>query len=457
MLRMRFASLATAVANDEDSSGRRSLAMTPRRLIVVSYYHPPFAGPGGIRWLSMARYLRQQGHSVTILATDAYGRLPDDEEMNVVRTPDLRSKPMVRRALRRGSLPTPDGRQVVEKAPSALLTRVMIPDAYVISWLPAALAAVRRLTSRGDVDCLVTTSPPESAHLVGLLLGRRRPAWIADFRDGWSFEPLRERFPTRVQRSLDRSLERRVVEAADVVVGAYEGVARDFEARFDVPAHHVSNAWDPEDDPAVADVSVRLPGDAVNLVYTGTFSGVRGRDPAPLLEALRRLRTEPAVPPIRLYVAGRLTSEEARLLNGDLDSGVTHLGLLDRAHALALQRSADALLLLTARTAQPATAKLFEYLAAGKPIIVLAEQTEEAARIVQETRTGVTVPPDDVDGIAEALRKAASGTLTRQYAPRHLERFTYPGPAVAISQLVEEAVQRRAADTRTPRAREAAG
>ena len=47
-------------------------------------------------------------------------------------------------------------------------------------------------TAWDAVDCLVTSSPPESVHLIGLLLGHRRPPWIADFRDGWSFEPLRD-------------------------------------------------------------------------------------------------------------------------------------------------------------------------------------------------------------------------------------------------------------------------
>ena len=66
-----------------------------------------------------------------------------------------------------------------------------------------------------DVDVVVTTGPPDSVHLIGLALGRRRPAWIADFRDGWSFEPLREPFPTAAQRRLDVWLEGRAVRAAD--------------------------------------------------------------------------------------------------------------------------------------------------------------------------------------------------------------------------------------------------
>ena len=88
--------------------------------------------------------------------------------------------------------------------------------------------------------------------------------------------------------------------------------------------------------------------------------------------------------------------------------------------------------------------KLFEYLAAGRPIIVLGDRNE-AARIVLETNTGVAVPPDDPVAIADAVRRAASGELARAYAPRGLEQYTYPAPAEKMAEVVEEAIARRAA------------
>ena len=120
-----------------------------------------------------------------------------------------------------------------------------------------------------------------------------------------------------------------------------------------------------------------------------------------------------------------------------------HLGTLDRPAALQLQRSADVLVLLTSRNSSESTAKLFEYLFSGRPIIALAEGNE-AARIVRETNTGVTVPPDDVDAIVGALRQAATGELAHRYAPRNLEQYAYPGPAQRMAELVEEAIRRRA-------------
>jgi glycosyltransferase involved in cell wall biosynthesis len=106
---------------------------------------------------------------------------------------------------------------------------------------------------------------------------------------------------------------------------------------------------------------------------------------------------------------------------------------------LALQRSADALVLLTSRNTSEATGKLFEYIGAGRPVLALAEGNE-AERIVRETNVGVTVAPDDVDAIVQALRRVATGELARAYAPRNTEQYTYPEPARAMADLVEEAI-----------------
>ena len=82
-------------------------------------------------------------------------------------------------------------------------------------------------------------------------------------------------------------------------------------------------------------------------------------------------------------------------------------------------------------------------MAAGRPIIALAEGNE-AARIVAETNTGVLVSPDDSAAIALALRAAVSGELERAYEPRGTERYTYPALAEQMASVVETAIERRA-------------
>ena len=116
---------------------------------------------------------------------------------------------------------------------------------------------------------------------------------------------------------------------------------------------------------------------------------------------------------------------------------VEFVGRVSHAEALALQRSGDAVLLVAGADRSIATSKLFEYLAAGRPIVALAKGNE-AERIVRETNTGVTVAPDDIDAITEALRQVATGELTGRYDPQQVEASTYPALADAMADPVEQ-------------------
>ena len=57
-------------------------------LLLVAYFYPPCRDTGAHRPAAMAKWLRRQGHRVTVLTTSAYGS-DGDEEDGVVRTRDL--------------------------------------------------------------------------------------------------------------------------------------------------------------------------------------------------------------------------------------------------------------------------------------------------------------------------------------------------------------------------------
>jgi glycosyltransferase involved in cell wall biosynthesis len=461
--------------------------MPKRRLLILSYYFPPDPSIGGARWAAMSEWLRRAGHEVTVLTSTSNGR-GDDDEPWVLRTFDVGANGSLRRLLRRSPTPPVEALGYVHKPPPRWFTDMVVPDECLLTWCPTALARARRLVQEREIDCVVSSGPPHSTHVLALLLGRRRPAWVADLRDGWRFEALRSAWPTRAQDRLDAMLERRALCTADAVIGVTRPIADDVRARLGVLSAHVPNGWDPERgsadrgvperrsvdrmalerrsadrgdperDPPNGVVSApdpnangralwRLDHDRVNLVYTGTLSGPRGRDPRPLFAAMRRLADEcPAMASrLRVVLAGRLNTTEERLLRTlDLGDAVEHLGSLSHEEAAMLQRHADALLLLTGpgHTSE-ATGKLFEYLAAGRPILALAHGNV-AAKVVQETGTGVAVAPDDVGGIARVLRAVVNGALAEAYAPRDLERYIHPRPAEEAAELIERAIAQKA-------------
>ena len=410
-----------------------------RRILLVAYFYPPCSDTGAHRPASLAKYLRRLGHKVTVLTTSAYGSGQGDAEIDVVRTADAQ---LWRARLHGGeTIGSLYDNDTYSSRPHPL-SKLLVPEPLVAAWAPFALRRAKQLHREQDFECVITTSPPESIHMVGHALARRGAGWIADIRDAWNFEPLRPSFPTRAQAALDRRLERRWLGAADVVTCVSEPAARDLRQRGIADPELVPNGADPELLAAADLDSVRglLDPERISLVYTGRF-GSFGRDPAQLAEGIARLARESpeAAAKIELAIAGPLTEAEAKLFSGDFSPArVVHLGSLERERALALQRAADALLLIAQpKRSQLANFKLFEYLEAGPPVLALASGTE-AGRIVDEAG-GETIRADDPAAIAEALGRLATGELR---APSGEARAAYAYPAVAerMGEAVERAI-----------------
>jgi glycosyltransferase involved in cell wall biosynthesis len=131
--------------------------------------------------------------------------------------------------------------------------------------------------------------------------------------------------------------------------------------------------------------------------------------------------------------------EAQRLRAFRLDGALRHVGHVSRIEAVALQRAADALLLIGSRRRDVVTGKIFEYLASGQPIVVVSD-ANEAAAIVRDTGTGVAVAPDDQTAIVQALRDLITGKLRESYRPHGLEAFLYPAPARAMLDVIQEAI-----------------
>jgi glycosyltransferase involved in cell wall biosynthesis len=404
----------------------------------------------------LAKYLGRLGYRVTVLTSRAWADAPSGET-GVIRTGDLMaSRINWRRANMEAWTGAAGGGPSADyESGSSRLAQVVVPDTALLTWLPYLVPSALRLARRERFDCVITTSGPESVHLAGLALAPRA-AWIADLRDGWGFETLHS-WPTGVQARLDAALERRVARRADLMTAVSEPMAADLRDRLGADAHTVTNGFDPEEVPPRTGSHPLLDPLKRTLVHTGRMASSQ-RSPAPLLDAVRLLRSRgsAAARLLEVVFAGPLTAEERELLEApDLAGMVRHVGNLDREDALRLQREADGLLLLTAGTRRgEATGKLFEYLGAERPILVLGDRSE-AARIVREADAGVAAPADEPEAIATALEalmagmRGESGAAPEASAPpggaHALQRYGYPEIARRYAELVELARSRAAA------------
>jgi glycosyltransferase involved in cell wall biosynthesis len=393
------------------------------------------------RVAGFTKYLSRLDHRVTLLTSSVSGEGAVEGAHRVVRTNDLLLTPL---NWRRRHFQAFSGEARGGYARPSSLERVVVPDLALASWMPFALPRALGLARESRFDCVITSSPPHSGHAIGLALRRRGVAWIADFRDGWTFEPQQGSWPLGLQARADGALERLVARKADALVAVTSPIADDLRRRYAARVELITNGYDPEESPGVGEDGLLDPR-RHSLVHTGRMAAARS-SPEPLLDGLRQLKAETpaAAERLELVLAGPLSAEEQELAAApDLQGLVRPLGQLPRSRALALQRAADSLLVVTegSRRRSVATGKLFEYLAAGRPVLVLGEETE-AARIVADAGAGFAVSATDPGAIAAALRRLVDSPPGQGASPENVSRYSYPELVQRLDELIEDVCER---------------
>jgi glycosyltransferase involved in cell wall biosynthesis len=372
------------------------------KILLVTLYFPPAGGGGVQRPLKLATHLPAYGIETHVLA-------PDDSQW-VHRDDDL--VPPTQAWVHRAHYLGPAGRRPADELHgteglerfSAQVRlfgrRLLVPDENV-SWNLTAIPAATRIVANEGIDVVVTTSPPNSIHLIGASVKRLTGAcWVADLRDSIVAHPHRrtESLAVRAKESTAAGVARLVARSADAIVTAAEAIAeeaRSLEPRGAVAT--ISNGCDFDD---FAGLEYRR-GDRFTITHAGSFFGKRS--PRPFLQALADSN---------LDVVARFVGD---FRPGDRD-WAEGLGLGDRLElhpytshrrALELQRSSDALLLLIpdadGRGRGVLSGKVFEYLAAERPILAVVPPDGAAAELLHEVGNGVVASPEDVPAIRQAL------------------------------------------------------
>jgi glycosyltransferase involved in cell wall biosynthesis len=306
---------------------------------------------------------------------------------------------------------------------------LLVPDENVTWNLTADRAAVQ-LIKRAGIDVLITTSPPVSVHLVGAVAQRATGVrWVADLRDSIVAHPHR-RAESRVVRAKEWTGERvarLVARRADGIVAVSDAIAEETRGLGPRgPVTTIANGSDFDDFDGLEYMS----GERFRITHTGSFFGKR--DPRPFLTALARSGLDVEA----RFVGDFRSADRAWARDRGLDDRLRLLPYAPRREALELQRDSEALLLLIPEAAGRGkgvlSGKVFEYLAAERPILALVPPDGAAAELIRKTGAGVVVAPDDVDAIGEALAELErrwregklNGTLLSDEWKQRLSRRT---------------------------------
>lgn len=348
-----------------------------RRLLMVAFHFPPIQGSSGVhRTLAFAKYLRDFGWEATVLTASprAYASV---REENVEMIP-----PHVR-VVRAFALDTKRHLAVKGRYPWPLA----LPDRW-LTWAFAATVRGLQLVRQERPAVLFTTYPIPSAHLAGYWISRlTRLPWVADFRDPMA-EP--DNPLGKPERRVYEWLESRVVQKATRVVVTTPGTKTFYEEKYprrrNGPVVVIQNGFDEESALGASNSTGRPAGRRVLLLHSGIVYP-RQRDPGNLFDALAEMRREGLVSPETLEVRLRASGYEREYGPIVEATGLSDLvrfeppvGYQEAAREMA---SADGLLLMQSSVCnRQIPAKVYEYLAARRPILGLAAPEGDTGRLL---------------------------------------------------------------------------
>ncbi len=408
------------------------------RIILVTHYFPPETGAPQARLSALAAAWASAGDDVTVLTgmpNHPTGVIP----------PGYRGA--IRRRERR------DGYRVLRTwlyaTPNEGVARKTVGH---LSFMISSVLLGGRAS--GPADVVVVSSPTFFAVGSGWLLARlKRARLVVEVRDLWPaiFTELGVLTSRPVIRLLER-LELAAYAAADTVIVVSDGFRANLIGRG-VPAakvHTIRNGvTSGEFDPgAPADARLRAklgarPGDCL-VLYAGTHGISQGL--TSVADAVARLAGEA----IRFAFVGE-GADKQRLLHRVAERGLDNVTLLPgvpHEQVPALLAAAD-ICLVPLRDVPLFSAfipsKMFEYLAAGKPVV--GAVAGEAAQILREAGAWV-VPPADSAAMAAAIRtlaadpqrRRAMGRQGRCYVEEYFDRGTL---ARQYRKLIESTGARR--------------
>ena len=376
----------------------------PHRILLVAGFFPPYSPLGAVRAPMLARWWRDQGHDVRVIALEnpaVTGQIDHCLSREAVRyIPFGKAAPPLEQAV--GSvkhlLVKPESRFKPYLASLQTLYRQVahFPDRYR-AWIKPAVDEAVAMAGDWQPDLIYSTAPPHSGHVVACRIARRlRRPWVAELRDLWAGNPYNDGHP------LFDPIQRRhawsTLARASGHVALTRGSARRVSRALGRPVTLSYNGFGADDFTALDNVTAHDPH-RLTIVHAGIIYAGQ-REPTMLLAALARL--DPSVRSrIRVIF---FHDEESAVVAGAAHHGVTDCiemrPPIPRRDILQLEREADVLLLC--RWNDPAEdaiipGKVFEYIGARRPILATGSPTGEAADIVRAGPFGVVLTePDDI-------------------------------------------------------------
>ena len=427
------------------------------RILILSYYFPPFNGIGPVRVGKTAKYLSKFGHDVRIITAkdqpyQANLRLEVEQDKVIYTSKFDVNKPVALTFGKRGEYGTIEhelgnvSRWLLKQTRGCYryLYRSVIsfPDEQ-IGWFPYAYRAACRLLEGWKPDVMYASALPYTSLLLGYRLSRKFCIpWVAELRDLWT-DHHHNPYPFW-RRWVEAHLERTVLQTAVGLVTVSEPLKETLQKKYRKPTAVILNGFDPDDYPT----SQRpvMHDHRLRIVYTGMIYEGR-QDPSLLFSAL--LKLGPLAEQVRVVFWGRYLGATRDLAKEmGVEPFTEFLSEVPYHESLQHQREADILLLLLWNDpSSPGvyTGKLFEYIGARRPILAVGPYRDVAADLIERRGAGCVlyhvesiagqirtwIEQKHQTGFVPTLPESVSAGLSRESQTRCLEQFLFERLATA--------------------------
>lgn len=393
-----------------------------KKALIITYYWPPSGGSGVQRWLKFVKYLPENGWlPIVVVPKNPEYPVFDDSllkdipnNVKVLKFPIWEPYSIFKKLTGRkradrvntGLLFDEIKKSITEKISLWIRGNLLLPDPRVF-WIRPTVRQLKKYLIENSIDVIITTGPPHSVHLIGLKLKTQSHIpWVCDFRDHWANMDMLEKFYISTWAAKKQNkLQQKVLDNADLVLTVSNTWAEELQALTKTPVKSITNGYDEDD--FKKNNSIPVPGKFV-ICHGGIINSYRYPDS--LWSAFEELSLEDAEfdKALEIQIFGITDDGFLNTLrkypnvfkNVKINGYIQHLELIKQ------YSKSDCLLLLlndTKNSEGHIPGKLFEYLAANRPIIAFGPVHSDVGKIIKDLNAGFLLEYSEGQKIKEII------------------------------------------------------
>ena len=403
-----------------------------------------------------AKYLKQLGHNPIVLTVDpkyASYNLKDNSLINQVKDIQthrtysleiLKLYSLFKSGNRNKSIPQsyiPD-QSFFDKVSSFIRLNFFIPDSR-IGWNYFAFKKAKKLIEKNNIQCVITTGPPHSTHLIGKKITEKfKLKWIVDLRDPWAeIFYLKDKFRFKYAKKLNLKFESDVLNGADSIIttvgNRYQHIIEGklLESK---KIHKIYNGYDK----SVYDKIKEIKPASYNIVFTGVLS--KNHNYQAFYNVLSYLKEEYKDLDMIFTFAGKIDEEIKKLFSEKIN--FIDRGYVIHETAIEIIKSSHLLInfnYLKTEETDMVSGKLIEYLASGSPIINFSNSAEESNSLLKNSIKSFNAESNDVIKVVNFIKKEYDCWLDGNYEkdiPKNIQSLSREKLTNKLVELIKNLV-----------------